>query len=339
MNIAFTYNVKHNENYSVDAKQDDLEFDSWDVINGIFDTITGLGHKVIKIEADLDAFEHLRKSKGSVELVFNIAEGLGGDARESQIPLFCEMLEIPYTHSSPTTHALKIRKHLTKQILSSVGVDVPKSIVTKVSQNVADESLKYPLIVKPHTQGSSKGIFNDSVVKNSKELALAIDRVLTDYDHEALVEEYIEGREFTVALLGNPPKLLPIIEQRFDFLPEGFNKVAGYELKWIYEENLTNLDEGYYCPPNITQEQYQLIEDTSLLIWRTLEVKDCARIDYRMTDDKLYFLEINTLPGIIPNPNTISYLPLAARKSKITYSQLIETILKSACDRYQIIYR
>lgn len=336
MLVAFTYNVKHNTDYSVEADQSEIEFDDMSVINSIEKAIKSLGHDVLKIEADLDAYNNLRDNKDKIDIVFNIAEGLGGDARESQIPIFCEMLGIPYTHSSPTTHAIKLDKQLTKVILDFYGVNIPKSQVVTSSNEEISSKLKYPLIVKPNKQGSSKGIFNDSVVKNKNDLKVAIDRVLAEYDIEALVEEYIEGREFTVAMLGNPPKVLPIVEQKFDFLPEGFNKVAGYELKWIYEDALDNLTDAFDCPAKVTPELEKLINSTCIKVWDALQVKDCARIDYRLNAAKeLYFIEINTLPGINPDITGISYFPVAARKSGLTYEQLIDTILNSALDRYK----
>ena len=183
-----------------------------------------------------------------------------------------------------------------------------------------NKKLKYPLIVKPNKQGSSKGMFNDSVVHDLKSLTKAVERVLNEFDNEAVVEEYIDGREFTVALLGNPPKVLPPIEQKFDFLPEGFNKVAGYELKWIYEDALKDLTVAYDCPPKVSKEVMDLIESTSLIVWKTLDVKDCARIDYRLNaNEKLYFIEINTLPGINPDPTGISYFPTAARHAGLSF--------------------
>lgn len=336
MNIAFAYNVKKNENYAVDAEQEDLEFDAMHVISGIETALKSLGHNVILIEADLNAFDNLRKHRDDIDLVFNIAEGLGGDARESQIPLFCEMLGIPYTHSSPTTHAIKLHKHITKQILKSAGVNVPESVVVTSTETQVN-NLNFPLIVKPNKQGSSKGIFNDSVVNNHAELKKAVKRVLDKYDVEALVEEYIDGREFTVASIGTPPRVLPIIEQKFDFLPEGFNKVAGYELKWIYEEDLTDLTDGCVCPAEIDNELKEEIESTCHKVWEALEVKDAARIDYRLSkNNKLYFLEINTLPGINPDPTTISYLPYAARKAGLTFEQLANEIIESAVKRYNL---
>ena len=337
MNIAFAYNVKHNQEYSTEATQDDLEFDSEYVINSISNAIESLGHKVVKIEANLDAFQKLREQKENIDLVFNIAEGLNGDARESQIPIFCEMLGIPYTHSSPTTHAIKLNKQMTKDLLENAGVVVPHAQVFRTINDPLNPKLKYPFIVKPNKQGSSKGIFNDSVVHDLNSLKKAVERVLKEFDNEALVEEYIDGREFTVALLGNPPKMLPPIEQKFDFLPAGFNKVAGYELKWIYEDALKDLTVAYDCPPNVSKEIMDLIESTSLCVWNTLDVKDCARIDYRLNDENtLYFIEINTLPGINPDPNGLSYFPTAASHAGLDFNQLVDGIINSARSRYNI---
>lgn len=345
MNIAFCYNVKHNTERSIDISQEDLEFDSIEVIEGIENVIKSLGHNVIKIEADNDAFEKLRKfsypeSNPKIDLVFNIAEGLKGDARESQIPLFCEMLGLPYTHSSPTTHALKLNKHLTKAILSAEGIDCPKSEVVNIKsiENITLDTLlekmNFPLIVKPNKQGSSKGIFNDSVVKSKEALRNTIKKVLESYDEEAIIEEYIDGREFTVALLGNPPKVLPIIEQKFDCLPKGFNKIAGYELKWIYEDALPNPFDSVSCPADISKELQEEIERVSKKIWLALDVRDCARIDYRYANNKLYFIEINTLPGINPDEKIVNYFPLAARKAGLSFTDMINEIIQSALKRY-----
>jgi D-alanine-D-alanine ligase len=337
MNIAFTYNVKHNTSYSLSSEQTDLEFDSQEVIDAIDSTLKELGHTVLRIEADLDAFSKLRANANNIDIVFNVAEGLGGDARESQIPLFCEMLDIPYTHSSPTTHALKLDKHLTKQLLHCHGINVPKSQIFTSASDTLSSDLKFPLIVKPLKQGSSKGIFNDSVVNSSEELTRIVEKVLMDFDRAALVEEYIDGREFTVAMLGNPPEILPIIEQRFDFLPAGFNKVAGYELKWIYEDKLANLSDAYVCPAKVTKELEESIHDTCNKAWEVLNVKDCARIDLRVSSEgKVYFIEINTLPGINPDENSICYFVTAARAAGLSYKDMIARILASAMSRYGI---
>lgn len=336
--VAFTYNVKHNEPSADLSAQEDLEFDSPLVINTIQKALIDLGYEVLPIEADLDAFEKLRKHKDEISIVFNIAEGLRGDARESQIPLYCELLKIPYTHSSPTTHAISLDKRLTNMILDGLGVRVPKGMVIEKKSDLDDFDMRFPLIIKPNKEGSSKGVFDKNVVSNMEQLLERLTYVSEDYTKETAIEEFIDGREFTVSIMGNEnPTVLPIVEQKFDFLPTGFNKIASFELKWMYEDRLEDLTEAYDCPAKLTPELQAEIEETTKKVYRVLRVRDCARVDYRLSDDgKLYFIEINTLPGINPDENAISYFPLAARTAGLSYAQLIENILNSALVRQNI---
>jgi D-alanine-D-alanine ligase len=340
MNVAFSYNVKKSKPSTDITKQVDLEFDSPSVIKGVKNALEELGHKVFMVEADENAFIKLKKLKSKIDIVFNIAEGKWGEARETQIPMICEILQIPYTHSGPTTHTIGLDKSFTKLILSGAdGINVPDSTVVKNKNYKIPKSLKFPLIVKPNSEGSSKGVMDKNVVRNAIDLAKRIKIISENFKKEVLVEEYIEGREFTVAVMGNGNKLkvLPIVEQKFDFLPKGMNKIASFELKWVYEDSLKNLEDAYDCPAKLTPKLQKLIEDTSCEVYRLLDVRDCARIDYRLTDkNKLYFIEINTLPGINPDEKVISYFPLAARTAGMKFKDLVGGILQSARERYNI---
>lgn len=324
MKIAFCYNVKKDNPSLNPNEQIDTEFDGPSVINGIKKTLEELGHKVIMIEADENAYQKLKRHKNKIDLVFNIAEGIRGDARESQIPIFCELLKIPYTHSSPTVHAVKLNKEFTKYLVKGAGV-------TKVPGHS-----RFPLIVKPNCEGSSKGILDANVVRTKQELAERVRYISDTVGGEVLVEEYIEGREFTVSVIGNEnPKVLPIVEQKFNFLPDGMNKMASFELKWFYEDKLKNLEDAYDCPAKIDDNLKKEIEKTSIAIYKLLGVRDCARIDYRLDKDgNLYFLEINTLPGMIPDLDVISYFPLSARKAGMSYKDLIAEIVRLASERF-----
>lgn len=332
MKIALAYNVKINEPSLNLQKQIDIEFDSPEVIEGIKRTIEELGHSVLLIEADETAYYKLKKNSKNIDLLFNIAEGLYGDARESQIPIFCEILKIPYTHSTPTTHAIKLNKHLAKILVKSEGIKVPKSIVVNNKIFELPSNMHYPLIVKPNTEGSSKGISDDCVVKSRKNLNKKVEELINLLKCEVIVEEYIDGREFTVGILGTPPVVLPIIEQKFDFLPSDMNKIAGYELKWIYEDNLEKLTDAYDCPASIDNNLKLQIEETSLVIYKLFNCYDAARIDYRLSNkNELFFIEINTLPGINPDINIISYFPIAARQYGLSYKKMVQKIIESAC--------
>jgi D-alanine-D-alanine ligase len=324
MNVALAYNVKKGKPSTDLSEQKDLEFDSMSVIIGIKSALESLGHKVTLLEADENVIFKLRELKNKIDIVFNIAEGLWGDAREAQVPLFCEILKIPYTHSGPTTHAIKLDKEFTKLIIKGAGI-------VKVPGNS-----DFPLIVKPDKEGSSKGIMDNSVVRNKAELDRQIKELSKTFDGDVLVEEYIEGREFTVSVLGNDdPTVLPIVEQKFDFLPKGMNKIASFELKWIYEDKLKDLSVAYDCPAKIDKKLEEQIVRVSKEICKLLDVRDCARLDYRLNDKgELYFLEINTLPGINPDESIISYFPLAARTAGLSYTDLIGKILSLACARY-----
>lgn len=338
MVIGFCFNVKRAKYSNDPAKQDDIEFDTLKVIAQIAKTIESLGHRVIKIEANNQAFAKLKKLKSSLDLVFNIAEGLAGDARESQIPLFCEMLGIPYTHSTPTVCAITLNKTYSKLVVAGAGVcKVPGSqIFTNVHQEL-DSKLSFPLLIKPNSEGSSKGILDKSVVNNRQELKKQLSEMLSKLKVEMLVEEYIDGREFTVAMIDDQgPKVLPIIEQRFDFMPEKMHKIAGYELKWFLEDSLKKLTDAYDCPAKITSKLAEEIRQTSLGIWKAFGLRDCARIDYRLdAKNRLYFIEVNALPGINPATDEISYFPIAVRSAGYTYQTMIKAIITSAAKRYR----
>jgi len=336
MKIALTFNVKKGIPSLVPEKQEDVEFDLPLTTHLIKKAIEGLGHSVTMIEADLDAFDKLRKLKGNIDIVFNIAEGLGGDARESQIPIFCEMLGIPYTHSTPTVHAACLNKSMTKKILKADSVTVPDWEVIDSFKEIPGIKLSFPLILKPNKEGSSKGVYNKNVVDNKKDLKERAKFMIKNFG-ATLVEEYIDGREFTVALLGKTPRVLPIIEQKFDFLPKGYKKIAGYELKWFFEDKLKRLEDAYTCPAHLTEKEKKLIEGTSLTIFDFLNIRDAARIDYRMDKfGKLFFLEVNTLPGLNFDPSVTSYFPLAARVAGLTPEDVVNEILTSAMARFEL---
>ena len=338
MKICLACNIKNKEPSLKIEKQDEQEYDSLEVIDLIKKAIEDSGHSVEILQADENSFEGLKKLKNKIDLVFNIAEGVKGDARESQIPIYCEVLNIPYTHSSPTTHAIGLDKEFTKQILSSFGIRSPSSIlVNNRKRNIS--KLKYPLIIKPNAEGSSVGITNDNVVNNEKELNDRLDKLMSvGYKGDFLVEEYIDGREFTVGMIGNGElEILPVIEQKFDFLPKEYHKIAGYELKWFFEDKLKDLTTAYECPAKIDKKLEKKIKSTAERVFNSLRIYDVARVDFRMNNkNQLYFLEVNTLPGLNFKENEISYFPLAARTAGYKPKDVVQRIIETAAKRYGI---
>lgn len=335
MNLAFCYNVKHTTPSKNIAAQKEADFDSPYVIAGIKKALTSGGHTVYEIEANEHAYLNFFKLKEDIGLVFNIAEGVRGDTREAQIPAMLDMLDIPYTHSSPLTHSISLDKALTKIVLQQVGIQTPKFQLLRSPDDTLRSDMRFPLMVKPNAEGSSIGIFNENLVFDALKLYERVQWLFHQFGKAVLVEEYIDGREFTVAVLGNtPPRVLPIVEQNFSIFPENMPHIASYEAKWFFEDNLPNPHDAYFCPPEITEKLRQTIEKISLNIFSALNIKDVCRIDMRV-DKKgnVYVLEVNTLPGLNPNLQEISYLPIAARTAGFTFEGLVNTIVNEAVKR------
>jgi D-alanine-D-alanine ligase len=229
---------------------DQAEWDDSETIQTIIDIFSKY-HEVILIEADLEAYEKLRRSRP--DIVFNIAEGRFGASREGQIPAILEMLRIPYTGSDPLTLGICLDKARAKEILAYHRISTAKfGVIQSWPLNGQLKHIDYPMFVKPLFEGSSKGIWNDALVQSFSELKGRVEKIWNAYSQPALVEEYLPGREFTVAMLGNGPSLraLPIVEICFDSLPEGVNRFYSYEAKWIWDQPDNPL-EIFRCPADL----------------------------------------------------------------------------------------
>jgi len=337
MNIAFTYNVRHFDPLKNWQKaEEEADFDSPDTIREIKKVLAGLGHHVFLVEADSSAYGKFQKLKSKLDLVFNYAEGIRGQDREAQIPAMLEMLQIPYTGGSPLSYALGLNKVKTKEILSYYQIPTPKWQVFKTGREIISKALKFPLIVKPQGEGSSKGISAKNLVHNKKQLQLVVKKEIAKYNQPALVEEFLDGREFTVAVLGHPAKTLPIIEVKFDELPKGMPKFDHYEAKWIYDNPKFKAD-PLICPAKISKKLEKKIKESVLKAFEILEMADWARFDIRL--DKYgqpNILEANCPPGIIPDPKENSRFPRAAKVAGLNFPKLLQTVITSAAKRYNI---
>jgi D-alanine-D-alanine ligase len=341
MRVGITYNVKHSSGLSEEGDDvpldDQAEWDDPETIQTIIDTFSKY-YEVIPIEADLDAYEKLRESHP--DIVFNIAEGRFGVSREAQIPAILEMLRIPYTGSDPLTLGICLDKSRAKEILAYHRIPTAKfSVIQSFPLNGQLKHIDYPMFVKPLFEGSSKGIWNDAVVHNFTELKSRVEKVWHTYSQPALVEEYLPGREFTIALLGNGPTLraLPIVEICFDALPPAVNKFYSYEAKWIWDKRENPL-EIFRCPAEIDSALRTKIETICKKAFTRLNCRDWCRIDVRLDEmSEPCIVELNPLPGIIPNPEDNSCFPKAARAAGMSYDDLLLTILDEACKRLKLV--
>ncbi|MDO8741166.1 MAG: ATP-grasp domain-containing protein [Candidatus Woesearchaeota archaeon] len=336
LTIALTYNKKRSPK---EGELEDLyaEFDTDQTINAVKNAIESKGSDVILIEADEDAFLKLKALKNKIDLVFNIAEGIRGDARESHIPAFCEMLNIPHTASSALTLAITLDKARTKEILSYSNIATPKFQVFNNENEKLNADLNFPLIVKPLREGSSKGIRNNNIVASEKELRSKIKELIENYRQPAIAEEFIEGREFTAAVIENgSQKVLPLVEITFDYLPKHIKKIDSYEVKWIYDNPNSKID-PLVCPAKLDKETEDKIKKISLDAFNALGCKDWCRIDIRLDKKGIpKVLEVNALPGIMPDPKENSRLPKAAYAAGMSYDQLINIIVDNAIERHNI---
>ena len=289
-------------------------------------------HRVTPIEADEEAFEKFRRIRP--DIVFNMAEGLYGESRESQIPAMLEMLRIPYTGSDPLVLGLCLDKATAKEVLSFHGIPTaPFTVIRSPKAKTAVPPL--PLLVKPLSEGSSKGVTNAALVRTRKQLREQIEFVLTQYRQPALVEKFLPGREFTVALLGNGNEIavLPIVEIQFQELPDHINPIYSFEAKWIWDTVEKPL-EIFACPARISASLRRKIEQICRAAFSVLRVRDWCRIDVRLDERGVpHILELNPLPGILPDPAANSCFPKAARTAGISYDALINQVLDIACRR------
>jgi D-alanine-D-alanine ligase len=321
----------------------DDEFAEWDTAETIDAVASALGAygTVIRLEATAEFPQQLRAERP--DIVFNMAEGSGGKNREAHVPAICEFFGVPYTGSDPLTLSLCLDKSRTKEILSHYGVATPSFTVVESAGAVNDRwpSLRYPLFVKPIHEGSSKGITERNLCQTSADLAAQVDFLLETYMQPVLIEEYLPGAEFTCAVLGNgaTARVLPIVGMDFDALPDGALPVYGFEAKWLWDRPDAPL-RIFDCPAAIPGSLRGTIESTTLRAYQALGCRDWSRVDLRLDAAGIpNVIEVNPLPGILPNPADNSCFPKAARVAGMSYEALIQTCLVLAAERQGVRLR
>ncbi len=310
--VGFTYNVKRSHH-----GDDEAEWDPPETIIAIANALARQGHIVVHLEATPDLPRVL--AEADVDLIFNIAEGVEGRNREAQVPALCELLGIPYTGSDSATLAIALDKALGKKVLLQHDILTPKFQLMESARERLSPDMKFPLIVKPNAEGSSKGIDSTNVVDSEEELRTAVKLCVEKYRQPALVEEYIAGREFTVGLLGDKrPRVLPPMEIKFK--KETARPVYDYAVKQEWEEHVY-----YECPAKLTETELKAVEKIARATYWALDCRDVARVDMRMdAEGRIYVLEVNPLPGLTPD---YSDLVLIAKAIGMEYDQLIAEIM------------
>ena len=308
------------------------------VLGQIEGALRAAGHETARLMVD-EIVEQLVAAlrRDAPDLVFNLAESYGGkSALESNVAALLNLLGLRYTGSSPAGLIQAGDKTLTKKVLSFHGIKTAKfATVYRGAVDWAGDEITFPLIVKPPQEDASIGVTQKSIVRSPQELLQTISALQAEYQSPALIEQFIEGREFYVGVLGNAnAKALPVIEMDFSKFPAGLPKIASYEAKWGEGGEGQGAEfagtESVF-PENLDPDLERRMQEVAVAAFQALRLRDYARIDLRVTDaGEVYVIEVN--------PNCYleaqSEFARAAERAGHGFQQLIETIVELASARY-----
>jgi D-alanine-D-alanine ligase len=295
--------------------------------------LNSLGYRTSIFNVDSNFFrliDYLREERP--DLVFNLVESVENEsAQEMNIAGVYELMNLPFTGAGPLALGTALNKPRVKEILASHGIRTPRFMVFGIKDRIVmQEGVSFPLIVKPAHEDASVGIDDNSVVYNIADLRKRVRFIHTEYDQPALAEEYIDGRELNVAILGNkPPAALPISEIDFSGLTEGMHKIVSYEAKWIHGTVAYEGTRGV-CPAVLPAQLEARIKETALRAYSLIGCRDYARVDFRLTKDGIpYVLEVNPNPDISDDAG----FARSARAQGYTFAEIVGKIVESALER------
>ncbi len=291
------------------------------------------GHRVTFFDMNEAPLPFSRLAEADVDLVFNVCERINDSSLlEPHAAAMLDCLGVPYTGSNPLTLALCIDKIKVKKILEFHGIPTPKWDYVFDPKDPVREDLRYPLIVKPANTDNSIGITNDSVVTNPKALKERVEAILTGLKRPVLIEEFIEGDEVDVSVIGNEEALrvLPLSRSIFDGLPAGVWHIYPFKAKWGHDSVYSRIRTER--PAKFSEKLTQLISEITLDVYNIFDCHDYARIEARVDKNgNPYILEVNPNPSI----NMGDCVPACAELIGLPYDRFIEEILKNAISRYQ----
>jgi D-alanine-D-alanine ligase len=322
MNVGLTYDLR--DDYAGEGLSDEqvAELDRADTLNAIEGTLRELGYRTDRI-GNLKALMK-RLLKGDCwDIVFNIAEGLYGLGRESQVPALLDAYRIPYTFSDPMVLSLALHKGMTKHIIKNLGIPTPDFFLVQSESDLHKVSLPFPVFAKPVAEGTGKGISPKSKISNKESLVSVCRSLLTAYGQPVLVEAFLPGREFTVGIIGTGDGAYSVGVLEIVLRPGAEPGVYSYANKERCEE----LVDYQSVQGGIAEKA----ESVALAAWRGLQCRDAGRVDVRAdAGGQLHFLEANPLAGLHPEH---SDLPMICAKKGISYKELIRRIMEEAKKR------
>lgn len=321
------------------------DFDHIETIDSIRAALETDGHQTIFLHADASLPYSLRDEKP--DICFNIAEGIGGEAREAQVPALLELLQIPYTGSRVLANGISLDKTLTKRIWRDRRLPVASFQEFSIGDEPLRPELEFPLFVKPAREGTGMGVDMNAIVNNEKELRERAQYIIDTYQQPALVETFLPGREFTVGILGRADAKLYSRHPDW-YEKDGFHRFPILELDMtrsvtpmVYSQEAKSKDvgeagaPGYFCPADIEPELEKKLKYYALRAHQILNTLDVSRTDIRLDEQgNPRVMEINTLPGLTPN---YSDLCLQSAAEGIRYEDLILEILYLGASRWSMV--
>jgi D-alanine-D-alanine ligase len=330
MRIALTHNLRLSD------AEDEAEFDSRETVDALAGAIERLGHRVERIEVSGPASRTVARLEAfGPDLIFNTAEGRRGRFREAFFPALFDELGMPYTGSDAYALAVTLDKQLTKLVLAQHGIPTPRWQYVEEAARLQVNALRYPVIVKPNFEGSSKGITQDSVVEDPIRLHEVVREALARYPAGLLVEEFVAGRDVTVPFLEAAAPERGGVLQPVEYV---IDPAAGAERRYaIYDYDLkTRLDRfvSVRAPARVKRSQAERILDLCGRVYRQLAVRDLGRVDLRVGEDgSVHFLEINALPSLEPGAGIYA----AAALEGLHADGVLGAVIQSAVARHGIV--
>jgi D-alanine-D-alanine ligase len=321
--VGLTYDLRSEYLASGFSEESVAEFDSDQTVDAVESAIQQLGYQTERIG---NAFSLAKKLAAGHrwDLVFNFAEGLKGRCRESQVPALLELHGIGYTFSDPLVCALTLDKAFAKRLVRDAHLPTPDFAVIENLSQLPAVSLKFPLFAKPLAEGTGKGIDKHSKIDSPEQLQDICRKLLERFDQPVLIEEYLPGREFTTAVLGNGANARVLGTMEFAIRKDAPAQDYSYQVKELCEQFV------HYFPMTKGKLRSE-VEDLAIKSYRVLECRDAARVDIRLDSaGRPSFLEINPLPGLNP---THSDLPMIAAQEGLSFKELIGIIINNALER------
>jgi D-alanine-D-alanine ligase len=328
--VALVYNKPEASRYS-NLGEDIAVVGVLEAVNAVEKSLTELGYDIALVPLVPPVSEIKNKLANlKTDLIFNLFEGFDGQPEtEALVPEEAERLHIPYTGCPPSVLMLALDKAKAKALLKSAGIRTPDFQVLN-PQNVSDFRLSYPVIIKPRAEDASHGISEASVVDNFDSLKKQVGKISEDYGGDALVEEFIDGREFNSSAMGNRECIvLPPSEIEFH-LPDNLPKLLSFAAKWD-EDSAYFSGTKVICPANITPAQKRLISQTTRKVFQLFGCRCYTRVDMRMDKEgRLYVIEVNPNPDISPGTGSARQSAAAG----MSYTQFVSKIIQLSMEQF-----